>query len=825
MQYIQNNFTVENIVAKYRNYVKEHCPKSSEFDGYEQFDAPFGYYGNTDEQLLATLYKRVAGKKADKKVLKVLAKYADAYCPEALSEAELSFLCSNIGSCVNYLFSNLKKTNSIFSNMLPEEQVESIIKENAIKKEGATIFIGNNNGDIACLFPQCKITGFISENYKSYNEEVWALVMIRLFANGIHSEIRMSSGECLDKSYLGDVDCVVWGVDLYSKKEHLDNVYSQLKPGAQMILFFADNEVAGKEKMYSLRKSFVEDMAIKSIISFEHESIWGIKKSKTIVLLIEKGIHNIVHIENRISNEKFDIGSKELDCDILWPSYYSTKKPQAGIPLSKLVSIIKPEKIKLIKKEKDLRFSEHLDDEAELEIISNLDYRFQVNWTLPEEIKTMPVVSVDKMATDYKDANVLSKELKLAGDPIYDEDWRFRMTQIKEKSVLLYGNEEKTVVGYINELPDTGVVTMMPIVRFKPKKGYDVRYIAALLLSDEVKNQIRDICENSINNYTMPLIFDKVIVPAHSLKERLAFLSEANYTALLITKLEMSQKQINYTKAVRNRKHALSQSLSSIEAIFDPLNQYRIRNGGVLKDEDVFSSRGTTVRYAFEYLSKHIEELMPVLDHIADVEYTFDKPEQIDPEEFIEKYINKEENGWVNFKAVITWEKGHNRSKFNLDKSGHIITDAEIDRKKDEIICHKGEPLSKIIFPIDALERIFDNIVSNAKSHAFTDVNRKNYLLRFSWKIDGTSLVIMIENNGTPIPEDRDTNSLLEYGVSSCLHQNGHNGIGCNEIEDIMSRYNGTVRIISSPKDEYTVKYVLTFNYSNTKDVGLENGY
>ena len=151
--------------------------------------------------------------------------------------------------------------------------------------------------------------------------------------------------------------------------------------------------------------------------------------------------------------------------------------------------------------------------------------------------------------------------------------------------------------------------------------------------------------------------------------------------------------------------------------------------------------------------------------------------------------------------------------------------DGEIDKRRDEIVFHKGNPISTIIFPKDALERIFDNIVSNAKSHAFTDVNRKNYLLRFSWKIDGTSLVIMIENNGTPIPEDRDTNSLLEYGVSSCLHQNGHNGIGCNEIEDIMSRYNGTVRIISSPKDEYTVKYVLTFNYSNTKNVGLEYGY
>ena len=136
MQYIQNNFTVENIVAKYRNYVKEHCPKSSEFD------APFGYYGNTDEQLLVILYKRVTGKKADKKVLKVLAKYADAYCPEALSEAELSFLCSNIESCVNYLFSNLKKTNSIFSNLLfllsPTSSIISPLKK---YKKRLSIFI------------------------------------------------------------------------------------------------------------------------------------------------------------------------------------------------------------------------------------------------------------------------------------------------------------------------------------------------------------------------------------------------------------------------------------------------------------------------------------------------------------------------------------------------------------------------------------------------------------------------------------------------------------------------------------------------------------
>ena len=68
-----------------------------------------------------------------------------------------------------------------------------------------------------------------------------------------------------------------------------------------------------------------------------------------------------------------------------------------------------------------------------------------------------------------------------------------------------------------------------------------------------------------------------------------------------------------------------------------------------------------------------------------------------------------------------------------------------------------------------------------------------------------------IANNGTPIPSDRDTASLFEYGVSSKLHQDGHNGIGCNVIDDIMRRYDGKVEIVSSPEDEFTVKYILTF--------------
>lgn len=198
------------------------------------------------------------------------------------------------------------------------------------------------------------------------------------------------------------------------------------------------------------------------------------------------------------------------------------------------------------------------------------------------------------------------------------------------------------------------------------------------------------------------------------------------------------------------------------------------------------------------------------LDHIADVEYTFTKPEWINPEEFVESYIQKHENGWVNFKPVVTWEKGHNLAVKDVK-----IKDSE-NPLKEIIVLKKGEPLHVMQFPKDALKQILDNIVSNAMSHGFKDESRNDYQLRFSWETDGFDLKICVENNGAPIPSDRSTSSLLEYGVSTSLDFNGHHGIGCNEIDGIMRKYDGKVEIVSSPEDEFKVKYILTFNRTNT---------
>ena len=65
MQTVNNNFTVEALVAKYRNFVDEHCPKESYWDPKEGNISgpldPIDCYA--EAHLLVTLYKRIAWRK------------------------------------------------------------------------------------------------------------------------------------------------------------------------------------------------------------------------------------------------------------------------------------------------------------------------------------------------------------------------------------------------------------------------------------------------------------------------------------------------------------------------------------------------------------------------------------------------------------------------------------------------------------------------------------------------------------------------------------------------------------------------------------------
>ena len=608
MQNTQNNLVVETLVAKYRNYVNEHCPKIvngfADEGGYVEVLTPFDPDGNADEQLIVTLYIKATGNNADVHIIEALAQYADKFYDEALTEDEISFLCKNFSEVVSYEFNHRHEwLNGNSGQNISKERIR-LVKEYVKPKKGDKIFIADTEYcDLAVLFPECVIYGFTGLNYKQ--KEVWALGQIRLYAEGIKSEI--VSGEEIGEKYMytlppkGSIDVVIVranGNKYLSQQifgtlcNDIEALYDLLKPEGKMLFFSEDmKEMAGKKAgkyetpIFDFRIHRTKEKAISAIVAYEEGDLLENRKTKNIMLSLCKCENSNICIKDEVQSKIIHISADELNPEILWPSYYWAIQPTDGIPLSSIVRLC------------DTRLFE----EEEL-----AKFVKGTGWTLLEKTKNMPLVLPTMLGDSFKDANLWSKAFSNVSDPAFEED-RMRFGVTKEPCVLLSGSSKDLKVGYTTSVPNGGFAYMNGCCMI-PLNGIDVRYIAALLFEPSVKEQVLTICDGHLNNRTLSLIVDKIIIPNHNDKERLSFMVEAYHEALLSSQEQLIRKHENYTKAVRMRKHALTQSLSSIEAMFYALNEFRIRQNGNLINDDVISRvKGTTVREAFEFISKPIK--------------------------------------------------------------------------------------------------------------------------------------------------------------------------------------------------------------------------
>ena len=763
-----SNFTVEALVAKYRNFVEDHA--SYDIIGAEDDflgSTEYGLDGWADHQLLITLYNDFAGEKADTTIKDRLSKYGKYFWKDVLDTEEYAFLLANFNETVDYIFSKgLRYGSDATSNTVHLMKSDISFVKKAAKyvkaMPGNCIYIENDIlGDGAMLFPQCII---LCDDQDSDDS---ALKKIRLIAAGIQYKN-------VDKIEEETIDIIISGSGWFpGLKVSSEDLYTSLAKNGTMIMNAHPRSMAGMDKeAVQFRKLLVAEKAIKSIIKYvESDTIFRY------VIVIEKREHAKVDIQDRDTQQSKKVDIQQITARIFLPGYYLTEKPEKGLPLS--------------------------------EFLENYDFNHVSQSVSIEHLVVFP----NNLGRSFKDADLSQKSFKKGKEyGLTPDNPASNCYNVDFPSILLYGGTKNFYAGMASKV-DLPYAVLDPIACFTAKEGVDLRYVVSLLFEPIVAKQISaiylDFYYGNMMSF-MSVFLHNIIVPNHDINERDRYLADVCYDALLASQVEQRQESEFYRKAVSMRKHALTQSLSSIEAMFYALNSYREKHDEMHNEDKISRVDRTTVREAFEFISRSLKDMMPALEHIAAVDYTFAKPEWIDPEHFIEEYVERNKKGWINFQPVFTWEKGHNHAHED------IYGDDPNTGRRGRLMFAKGEPFDLFLFPKDALTRIFNNIVSNAQAHGFTDDSRNDYLLRFSWHMDGMALIVEVENNGSPIPADRDVSSLLEYGVSTNLHHDGHNGIGCNEIDDIMQRYEGKVEIVSLPNDEFPVKYILTFNRSNS---------
>jgi hypothetical protein len=540
-----------------------------------------------------------------------------------------------------------------------------------------------------------------------------------------------------------------------------------------------DKEDAAGETKYEskdllcLRRRLVEEKNISTIVSFEEFDSYIEINRHRICVFADKAKNDNVIVKNSCSGQEIELSSHMLDAEILWPSYYIALKPKDGIALSEIVSF------------HDLgrRWEKDIDRNLIIE-------REDGDWILSENAKKMPVVAPVDMSTEYKDANLCEVQLKLAGDSIYNQ-WIGWLRKIEQPCILLFGKKEKFVVGYINQLSEGGMATLDSVVCLIPKKGIDVRYVAALLLTPEVKNQIMSICEGSVNDSSFPLIINKVIVPNHNDKERLAFLSETNYKALISSKKEVEKSfdkkfekmKADYINEVRMRKHDMRPHLRQL-ASSERLMLHYIDNINNLEELKKAMKK--------QIVSSHdaLESISELVDHLSDEE-RFGEPERVNLNKFFEDLeINHNDNDC--FTLETSCEEAI--SQIRGESLAEIVEHAQAKGISLEQFVKQYNADTNALYvniaPVD-LNRLVNNIVENARRHGFTDKCRNDYYFSVNVKINNQRNMYQIDfcNNGNPLPvgmtKDR-------YGLKGeKAGANAGTGSGGYIVRSIVEHYGG----------------------------------
>lgn len=776
MQTVNNNFTVEALVAKYRNFVDEHCPKLA-----EEYLMPIN--NEAEEQLLVTFYKRVTGGDADPNVLEALSKYADDFYAEALNEKEMTFLANHFSEVstfiFNYFVDEYYGENVGYLLKRPTQKVYNIIASTKIEA-GKTIFIGGAGlCDIAMQYPGCTIKGYTSSINENSAKNMWALGQIRLYAAGIKSEILPCFKDTVSKQYMADVDIAIIGAsDRFSfsciKGEE---IFANMKLNSNFILFL-NKKRAADNRLINFKKELVEERRINSIVSFEetNDIIDTDTTQKTICIHANKTTCDTVLIKNEATGEEIHLASNTLNPTVLWPSYYLSEKPKIGIPLSEIAFF------------KDLE-TKDVNDFA-FKFLRNAEKQ-NIKWELSNEERNMLVTIPKDLATEYEDANLCESELKSAGDSIFDKSLGW-LHKIEQPCILFYGRKDKFVVGYIKDLPSEGIVAYSQLACLVPKAGIDVRYIAALLLTPEVKDQIMSICEGEVDNNLFPLIMDKIIVPNHTDLERATFLSEANYQAIEASKKKMeeslNEKKSEYINEVRMRKHDMRPHLRQMTSS-ERLMLYYLDNTNDIEDlikllkKQLFTSHNA------------LQSLSELVEHLSNEE-RFGEPESVNLNDY---FHNIEKNSEVNFTIKVSCEKA-------LAQRKKEIEELKEKNKKENVPSMQGMDEKSItecsldvyIAPVD-LDRIVNNIIENARRHGgLSDGRKTDYYISIDVKIDYQRDMYQIDfsNNGKPLPKGM---TKERYGLKGeKAGSNAGTGSGGYIVKSIVEHYGGDFDLFST---------------------------
>lgn len=394
------------------------------------------------------------------------------------------------------------------------------------------------------------------------------------------------------------------------------------------------------------------------------------------------------------------------------------------------------------------------------------------------------IFSPDNYATSFDTFVVSPASLREAQ---VDDKWK----KVSEPVFVI--RQKPFAVAYVEASADQPVFFKEMTMTFSVKKDVvDPKYLYLLSTNGKLEQVVSD-CPNlqfPFDGYTLytddcgvahcgfwpakDLLCYKGLIAIPNKEEQLRLVSDS-VISQMHENLESSFE--NFKKEIHRRKHALTPIVSDIQKRWNVLQKYIKKNDGVIRLDDSIgienpipvSVWNNQISHDLEILTNRTKRLA---DEPAEIGAEYGTACSFSMQDFITQYV-----------------ESHRPDGYG------ILVDDSIGK------C------SNLFFSKSGLERIFDNIIRNAISHGF-EPSRNNIVLLKACQNDDY-VVLSVCNNGLPISKGLTEDDILSWGRSTNLGENGHEGIGGNEIKNIIKFYGGKVNILSTPQDEYTVEYQL----------------
>lgn len=780
----QKSIQVEAIVNKYKNLAlntdivkktNELIAKTAEYPFCVDCGCDFNRLLFVD-QLVGHIYQLKAGDSADINVINAYASTTSFYIKGLLQKDEEQFLVDNFDIFFDYAAENLSCNYTFDGESLEynfyEPKEWSVLVPYLLENKKGNIFIVHSN----------KGKEFVGlENYEITVGLGFENAAIRALACGLSinkykHDTEKSLWANIEKNKFNAVILESSSDDLFSlfNEVSFNSLWRIVNDGGE-ILWCVSKETILSTQAQTLCNKLIQKKVLQDVIQ--------LPSGKVLLHIVKKQHDSIVMCDATTLSQKNN--DKIIDIDTFLKEIEMANRPEKEeLPIMRRYSYD-------ILEESMLLPAYYLSLKNGLSL--NNFITIESNVFLSDECSTE-----EKIVTINHLSNIFSKgEFKIDELPNLHNNRLRRYYRVNGPAVIMAVSEQDIVIGYTTE--DKSFLVPHKFYVLIPKEGINVKYLAGKILA-ESKQLTRLVYGGSNLFAKLTKNWSKLVYVEiqSSEEEQQKFIQETILTDYMLQEKYIIAQDKSFKKSIRLRKHALSQNISAFDSLFRSLEFYIKEHKGFLNIEDKLSPISSiTIKDAMTILRTNFNSMCDQVNHLTD-EQEWGVCESIEPQKFIEYYEQSHANPKFKFKHL--WDN------FETNCFSKDI----LDKKTGKVLFYKGESLNTAWFPKKALLQVFDNIVSNACEHGFKDKNRIDYIIQTEWETNGFNMIIKISNNGEPISSDLNTDLIFEYGYSSVLNHNGHNGIGGGEIAEIMHKFGGDVNVISTPNKRFTVTYILT---------------